>query len=158
MSKIQEIKNIIDRVVGNKGNLNIPSWWMNKILTDITNFVGEDEKYSELNDTINNLSDKINNPVQTVELFCVEAFTGDISYRIDDNIKKLKEWEQNGGLKCVYIDGYPENRFNGISNPTTYEDFITNGVIVTKYDKVDRCIKQCLATVENGYISTKNHQ
>ena len=34
--KRQEIKKYIDQVVGTEGNLRIPAWWMNKILSDIT--------------------------------------------------------------------------------------------------------------------------
>lgn len=39
----QEIQKTIDRVVGTKGTLRIPSWWMHKILSDLVKYCQENE-------------------------------------------------------------------------------------------------------------------
>ena len=41
--KGQEIKKYIDQAVGTEGNLRIPSWWMNKILTDLAEYCQSNE-------------------------------------------------------------------------------------------------------------------
>ena len=40
MDKVQ-IQKTIDRVIGTEGNLQVPSWWMHKILSDLVKYCGE---------------------------------------------------------------------------------------------------------------------
>lgn len=35
--RLSKLHDLIDRAIGKKGVLKIPAWWMNKILSDITN-------------------------------------------------------------------------------------------------------------------------
>lgn len=44
----QEIQKTIDRLVGTKGNLNIPSWWMRKILSDLVKYCEDNELTSAI--------------------------------------------------------------------------------------------------------------
>lgn len=44
----QEIKKHIDRVVGTKGILQVPSWWMHKILNDMIEYLDEKSDISAL--------------------------------------------------------------------------------------------------------------
>lgn len=69
MGKQQEIKKLIDKSIGTKGSLKIPSFWMNKILKDVLDLLQENneddvkwrESYTkDLKKLKNNITDKAN--------------------------------------------------------------------------------------------------
>lgn len=51
---MENLKNLINSIVGTEGNLDIPAYWMNKILTSIG------EKIEDLNEKIDKKNDKSN--------------------------------------------------------------------------------------------------
>jgi hypothetical protein len=67
MGKQQELKKLINKSIGTKGSLEIPSFWMNKILEDMMNLLQENNENAdewrelyekELKKLKNNITDK----------------------------------------------------------------------------------------------------
>lgn len=86
MKKQQEIKNLIDKSIGTKGSLKIPSFWMSKILKDVLDLLQKDNEDEEkwkasyekdLKKLKNNITDK-------ADKILIKSYTQ--SYSVDPNV------------------------------------------------------------------------
>ena len=93
-----EIKKHIDRVVGTKGNLSVPSWWMRKILNDIIEYCEEDKGISNspaINPNSKIIFDftKLGDPIETIDQvtrYSKEQFESAIEMSAPEFIEKVK--------------------------------------------------------------------
>ena len=101
MDKVQIQKNI-DRVIGTEGNLQVPSWWMHKILSDLVKYCGEsttesDKEYieSQLNLLREELSNKSNYTVNNIEeLGALDVPLGTVASVVKEGHEVTQEFSQ----------------------------------------------------------------
>ena len=90
---IQQIQQLIDRIIGKKGTLSVSSWWMNKILSDLITYCETQEESFKLsiNDVRNNLENLIN--TTTVEFENTDVLLEDCSKEIENLVERTEALE-----------------------------------------------------------------
>lgn len=119
------IKKWIDRVIGFDGILRIQSWWANRILTNILDYID-----SSIQSVKNSLNSFTNAQVITIPDNAID----DIEWLTTFH-HTLKDWESVGDMRKISI-------LNMISDPVSYEEFVNNGVNVSRISNIGNSIKE----------------
>ena len=119
------IKKWIDRVIGFDGILRIQSWWANRLLTNILDYID-----SSIQSVKNALNSFTNAQVITIP----DNATDDIEWLTEFHYT-LKDWESVGDMRKISI-------LNMTSDPVSYEEFVNNGVNVSKISNIGNGINE----------------
>lgn len=90
---IQQIQQLIDRIIGKKGTLSVSSWWMNKILSDLITYCETQEESFKL--SINDVRNKLENLINTatVEFENTDVLLEDCSKEIENLVERTEALE-----------------------------------------------------------------
>lgn len=90
---IQQIQQLIDRIIGKKGILSVSSWWMNKILSDLITYCETQEESFKL--SINDIRNKLENLINTatVEFENTDVLLEDCSKEIENLVERTEALE-----------------------------------------------------------------
>ena len=119
------IKKWIDRVIGFDGILRIQSWWANRILTNILDYID-----SSIQSVKNALNSFTNAQVITIPDNAID----DIEWLTEFHYT-LKDWESVGDMRKISI-------LNMTSDSVSYEEFVNNGVNVSKISHIGNGINE----------------
>jgi hypothetical protein len=112
MKKQQEIKNLIDKSIGTKGSLDIPSFWMNKILKDAIDL--SQENIDELEELHTKELKKLkNNITGKADKILINSYTQ--SYSVKPNVYTTHTITSttNSSIKL-----------SSVSDASTYDEYI----------------------------------